>query len=182
MTLSYTWGDAHFEKGILVDNERIPITVNLHNALQHIRQLHEPVTIWVCINQEDHEERVSQVAFMDKVYSKCEGVYIWLGCDDPSSTRPRRDPFAFVRHFRDDRHYFELPGFYRDKKGHWAFNDDDADTWTDMELISMSPWWTRAWTVQETMLPPRGGGWSCMRTGPSLGRTWLRTPSTAATT
>ncbi|TPX11799.1 uncharacterized protein E0L32_007536 [Thyridium curvatum] len=164
--LSYTWGDAHFPETISVDEEIIPITTNLHDALCHIRREDQPVTIWVdavCINQEGVVERSSQVAFMDEIYLSCEAVYIWLGVGDnatPTGTPgSERDHFALVRHFRDDKHFFELPGYRRDfETGLWVFDAEIPGagvSWMDFEPISTSAWWTRAWTVQETILPTR---------------------------
>lgn len=178
-TLSYTWGDAYFPETIIVDGEVVNITLNLHNSLQYIRSRNMPTDMWIdaiCINQEQIQERSSQVAFMDEIYSRCEQVYIWLGSpmqpqiDEPSSIVPTvtRNPFALMEHFRDDKHFFELPGYYRDPvTGHWTCNVDNTEfksLWEDVQPIATSPWWTRAWTAQEAILPSHAlvmfGDWS----------------------
>ncbi|ROW01276.1 hypothetical protein VMCG_05874 [Cytospora schulzeri] len=178
-TLSYTWGDAYFPKSIIVDGEVVNTTLNLHNSLQYIRSRDVPIDIWIdaiCINQEQIQERSSQVNFMDEIYSRCEQVYIWLGCpiepqiDESSSIIPTvtHNPFALVEHFRDDKHFFELPGYHRDSvTGKWTCDVDNPEfksLWDDAQPIATSPWWTRAWTAQETILPPHAlvmfGDWS----------------------
>lgn len=46
-TLSYTWGDANVTKPITVNDEVFQATINLYDALQHIRLADKPVSIWV---------------------------------------------------------------------------------------------------------------------------------------
>jgi len=58
------------------------ISENLHAALQRIRDVQQPVEIWVdsiCINQKDLAERSSQVGLMRDIYEGSEEVVIWLG-------------------------------------------------------------------------------------------------------
>jgi hypothetical protein len=159
-TLSYTWGDSRFTKAVTVNGETFQATLNLYDALYYVRSPDKHITIWVdaiCINQWDLEEKSSQVAFMADLYRRCEKVYIWLGRpSDPDSLRC--NPFALFEHFRDDKHYHDLPGFKRiESTGHWTYNIEDSDfraLWDGFKLVEESPWWTRAWTVQETILPP----------------------------
>jgi hypothetical protein len=157
--LSYTWGDPTITKQILVEGESFNVTTNLFGALQHVRSTEEAITIWVdaiCINQGDNAEKSGQVALMDEIYKQCEKVYICLGCPaDPRSVKS--SPFAIVEHFRDDKHFFELPGYRRDEHtGLWICdwdNSDFKDLWASHYPAATSLWWTRAWTAQETILP-----------------------------
>jgi len=55
---------------------------NLARALRCMRQKHKTVTIWadaLCINQNDPDERSSQVALMRDIYSQAATVCAWLG-------------------------------------------------------------------------------------------------------
>jgi len=95
----------------------------------------------ICINQEDVDEKSHQVAMMGDLYSRCLTVYIWLGVVNHSASR-RQDPFAFIRHFADDKHYHELPGFYRDETGRLVFeeNAEFIALWDDLLLLANSTW------------------------------------------
>ncbi|ROV98077.1 hypothetical protein VMCG_07014 [Cytospora schulzeri] len=168
--LSYTWGNQNRTKAIFRREEEVPVTPNLFNALQHLRSPSHPLTIWadaVCINQEDDAERSSQVAMMDDIYRKCEIVHIWLGCPE----RPlaaHHSPFALVEHFLDNKHFFELPGYWWDgNTASWKCDTQDPDFRSMMDafmLIHNSAWWNRSWTAQEAILPKvalfRYGDWT----------------------
>lgn len=166
--LSYTWGDQPKSHIILIEGEEVRVTPNLFNALQHLRST-VTLTIWVdaiCINQDNNAERSSQVAMMDIIYSKCDRVHLWLGCQE----RPmvlQYSPFALVEHFRDDKHFFDLPGYWwDDRSASWKCNAQDHEFRAMMDaflLIRDSSWWQRAWTAQEAILPAsavfRYGDW-----------------------
>jgi len=156
--LSYVWGDPSITKPIVVDGQEIQVTTNLEAALRHIRKPDGTVIIWVdavCINQDDNAEKSHQVSMMYDIYKKCSQVYIWLGYPaDPAVVKT--NPYAFLAHFENNRHFHELPGYFRDKTtGKLAFQEDEAfmSMWESFCLIANSSWWTRAWTVQETIFP-----------------------------
>ncbi|KAB2111611.1 hypothetical protein AG0111_0g1295 [Alternaria gaisen] len=157
--LSYTWGDAAIVDYVLVNDEKIGVGANLFQALQHIRSPDEPTSIWVdaiCIDQTDNIEKSHQVSHMDLVYKLCEKVYIWLGSPDDSNLT-KSNPFALVKHLAADKHFYELPGYHKDKStASWmidASNEEFTSIWEGFELVAGSPWWHRAWTVQEAILP-----------------------------
>lgn len=95
--LSYTWGDPVFPEFILVNPTQrqsrrqfmqfmqfIPITQNLHNALQRLRHHDTPRKFWIdalCINQHDLKEKGYQVAHMGQIYQTADHVLVWLGDD-----------------------------------------------------------------------------------------------------
>ncbi|KAI2465272.1 heterokaryon incompatibility protein-domain-containing protein [Annulohypoxylon bovei var. microspora] len=159
-TLSYTWGDANVVKPITINGEIFQATINLYDALQHIRSADMPIMIWVdavCINQWDLGEKSFQVSFMAELYKQCEKVYIWLGRPNHPNDL-KRSPFALFEHFRDDKHYQDLPGYRCDvSTGIWTCDTKDPDfraLWDSFSFIAGCPWWTRTWTVQELILPP----------------------------
>ena len=60
------------------------MTESLHAALQTIRQVDQPMTVWadaICINQDDLDERSQQVLRMRKIYSESLRLFVWLGED-----------------------------------------------------------------------------------------------------
>lgn len=82
--ISYAWGDSKRTGLILCNGKNIGITTSLISALSAFRLIHGVRRVWadaVCINQEDVEERNSQVAQMDAIYTSAERVLGWLGHD-----------------------------------------------------------------------------------------------------
>ena len=100
--LSYTWGPAlmrHPESGEHTDTTRFELTVrakkavgvlpireNLFDALCQLSSssLGSPLYMWIdaiCIDQDNLEERSSQVSMMGTIYSGAEKVIVWLGKD-----------------------------------------------------------------------------------------------------
>ncbi|PSR83424.1 heterokaryon incompatibility protein-domain-containing protein [Coniella lustricola] len=90
VALSYVWGSPVRTTSIKVvdgNGQRlgdIPLTANLHTALQDLRDAAhiQPKTFWIdqiCINQDDIDEKSNQVAKMSKVYSSASRVVTYLG-------------------------------------------------------------------------------------------------------
>ena len=90
--LSYVWGQSATTKAgstikkkkpiVTCNRHGLRVTVNLMQALQHIRSKSDTVFLWVdaiCINQKDQEERRNQVSLMGHVYKKAKRVIMWLG-------------------------------------------------------------------------------------------------------
>lgn len=86
--LSYTWGDPEFPYAVYIRNtwslfeQYIPVTQNLPNALQRMRDREQERTFWVdalCINQLDVFEKSHQVGHMDQIYRRAGRVLVWLG-------------------------------------------------------------------------------------------------------
>ena len=83
--LSYTWGTEKNSEVILLNGRWIPVTSNLHAALQQIRcsqmeNLNAARKLWidaVCINQSDNIEKSEHVMRMKEIYSKASRVLIW---------------------------------------------------------------------------------------------------------
>jgi hypothetical protein len=90
--LSYTWVINNNDHGqdvmdyVYVDGAKVKILPNLYLALRSLRE--DPYwklperTVWadaICIDQENLEERLSQVRLMDFIYSRAIGVVVWLG-------------------------------------------------------------------------------------------------------
>ena len=154
--VSYVWGDLGSTTSAIINQKQIPITKSLNDALRHIRSK-TAVPVWadaLCINQSDVDEKTRQVALMAEIYRRCSKVYIWLGLPEAGSLTG--NPFEFMEHFIRGRHIYDFPGFRRDKStGCWTWKDNEEcnSILNDFLCIVKSPWWTRAWTVQECLLP-----------------------------
>lgn len=155
--ISYVWGTDIATEAANTNKGELPITVNLLSCLRHLRHKEETLVLWVdaiCINQNDLNEKSDQVALMGEIYSRCSTVYIWLG----ASLSPYSiicNPFRFIQHFADNKHYSDVFKFLRTESGSISFQADDDFTalWESFLLIAKSPWWTRIWTIQEAFLP-----------------------------
>jgi len=80
--LSYCWGQAKVTKPIGLNHTTIQASENLVSALYHIRDEREDLVIWIdaiCINQDDINERSTQVQKMGSIYSGASTVICWLG-------------------------------------------------------------------------------------------------------
>lgn len=80
--LSYVWGDPNDTLPISVSGCRMDITVNLHAGLLRLRNHSLDRILWVdaiCINQEDEQEKASQIQFMVVIYDQATRVVAWLG-------------------------------------------------------------------------------------------------------
>lgn len=155
--VSYVWGNPKSTKSAIINERDVPITKNLHDILRHIRSKTKTVVVWadaICINQSDLNEKSRQVAFMAEIYRHCSKVFVWLGL--PEVERLTGNPFEFLEHFVTGKHFYDFPGFERDGlTGRWTWKKNEAcsSLLIDFLQIVQSPWWTRAWTVQECLLP-----------------------------
>ncbi|KAH7377379.1 heterokaryon incompatibility protein-domain-containing protein [Pyrenochaeta sp. MPI-SDFR-AT-0127] len=80
--LSYVWGKPEYTHKILVGENYLAITPNLHAALLRLRDSTAAKKLWVdaiCINQADDEERAAQVEGMAQIYAFADHVLVWLG-------------------------------------------------------------------------------------------------------
>ncbi|RDW63429.1 hypothetical protein BP6252_10974 [Coleophoma cylindrospora] len=85
--VSYAWVDdtadvAGLQKTIVCNGIQISIQENLYSALRTFQNDRSIVTLWVdylCINQQDDNERSEQVKIMREIYSHSSEVLIWLG-------------------------------------------------------------------------------------------------------
>lgn len=130
--LSYVWGSTQPPKTINLDSRLMSITPNLDNALRNLRLPNLPRILWVdalCINQDDLDERASQVALMRRVYSAASTVLIWLGPEAEGSEEAMRSIDRF-------------------DKGYWKTYEFQTQF---MEIL-YRPWFTRIWTVQEFVM------------------------------
>ncbi len=116
--LSYVWGDGDARKPLFVDGHWFLTTQNLHDAFSQIRQ-HAPAfqeivrresgnetqafRLWadaLCINQEDADERSSQVPRMKDIYARAYNVLAWMGTLEQTGLNAHGYSFSFTKHSR----------------------------------------------------------------------------------
>lgn len=176
--LSYCWGTEDASKTIEINRRTFHIRPNLYAFLeaQHIgdhSEIHSRGP-WlfvdaVCINQQDLDERSSQVALMGDIYRGATEVIAWLGVDgdverDFTETTLTRRGFHYDlgawQHMFDD--IACTRAFHAARR---LFNDseDDVDEFELLDFDAMfvqslviplvcRPFWSRLWIVQEVIL------------------------------
>jgi hypothetical protein len=169
--LSYCWGDSSDRYPIKCNGVAgLAITKNLHDALLRLRMPSKPRLIWadaICINQEDIEERGSQVHLMGDIYRLASSVVIWLGgpveVDGQdlwpipplleAAQRTLKRTELPIRHGGSDwvRHVlrpdYTTNGDLNDKRWNAIIKS--------LILLLHRPWFLRTWIIQEVALAPR---------------------------
>lgn len=157
--VSYVWMESSGRRDIQVSGEEVGVTNNLHAALQRLRDQECTRTLWIdqlCIDQWDVEKKAKQVDMMRLIYRKCSRCLIWLG-EIPQDGDFNSDDVATV---------FALiqlsAGSSENSKGRQELvtrllTTPHATRRAQQALIALSikgnPWWSRIWTVQESVLP-----------------------------
>ncbi|KAF2019183.1 HET-domain-containing protein [Aaosphaeria arxii CBS 175.79] len=154
--LSYTWGTPEDTLDISCGPRGgiVSIRPNLRDALQYLRLPHDIKKLWVdalCINQEDIEERSSQVAMMASIYWHASQVVVWLGLDDECV--PASDVFDLIRTTSDHAwnlhkehgSFGEIPYFHQTD-----LEQLDEDRWNNLAtFFNTRQWFQRGWVIQE---------------------------------
>lgn len=158
--LSYVWGPQEPLYDLLcgdVQPRVLRIGPNLRDALLHLR-FHPsvntiPRVLWVdriCINQDDLEERASQVQLMHAIYRGCRQALVWLGMDD-SNTEEAFDCARFIhKNCFDQDTPWESMALFRSPAVSFA---DLRNSLSLLAKLTYRPWFERAWTFQEVILP-----------------------------
>ncbi|KAJ3472712.1 hypothetical protein NLG97_g10772 [Lecanicillium saksenae] len=177
--LSYVWGKPTvFYSSIWCADEdeasagsgMLRIGANLARALLAYRRTDQTRQIWVdaiCIQQDDLEERLSQVRMMGDIFRNATQVLCWLG----AFQEPATDEFLaltaihFLREFNKDQssHLQQVQSSIHKRKtaneGESAQeNDDDRELfkcWEALKAFFDCEYFHRAWIIQEIGLARR---------------------------
>ena len=130
---------------------------NLRDALLHLRfhpSAHtNPRVLWVdriCINQDDIEERASQVQLMHSIYRGCQQALVWLGMDDPNTEEAFECARFIHKNGFDEGTPLESLALFRSP----AVSFPDLRNYLSLlAKLTHRPWFERAWTFQEAILP-----------------------------
>ncbi|KAK3382546.1 heterokaryon incompatibility protein-domain-containing protein [Lasiosphaeria ovina] len=176
--LSYVWGDESDPGAICCDGVPLPITRSLEAALRHLRLPGKALVLWadaICINQRDTTgEKEVQIPLMGRVYSQAAEVLIWLGeessLDDPNAAfecaqqlwdrlGPRFDEFKTWRvqynPVEDFPDFSKVDNVVHDVDAinqHFSIPPADSPGYGALDRLLQLPWFTRAWTFQESFL------------------------------
>ena len=160
MALSHVWSDPKHTAWVWVNGGRLKVTINLLIALGKLRALLSPYKnagyvnrIWVdalCINQQDLDERASQVCLMGQVYSNANFTVGWIGASTKNTERTLRFIGDLAAMSKED---IDGPTA---KTSRWiaqhtspVFRDCQ---WMAVAELFNREWFTRTWIVQEVAL------------------------------
>ena len=133
--LSYTWEGGLNTISIFVNGQRRLITPNLEAFLRHRREAQDLVTLWVdaiCINQEDNQEKNSQVKLMNLIYLAAGRIIVWLGrAEDDSDLAMEELLYLGSGSPYDKIHIITDP------------------TLKAIQKLLSRGWWYRMWIIQE---------------------------------
>lgn len=127
--LSYVWGDEKsLDHTLAISTTRnrgtvwkLNLTKNCHSALVHLRQQFGAMTIWVdsiCINQQDNEEKSTQIPLMEQIFTWASPVYVWLG---EGNTRSDKAMDILSKAATYDRDLDILERFLYRNEGMWTW-------------------------------------------------------------
>ena len=172
--LSYTWatkdGDSSLSSSVFCDGARIKVTKNCEHVLQKLRRHGSETVLWVdaiCIDQSNDEERSSQVALMDTIYTRARQVLIWLGdaseTIDAETGRPVSDMFFDHLHpmaieLQRSKSRGDFPAISRlyaqlaQQAAEYVSNGTLTPLVRGFLDVVLRPWWERVWVVQEAAL------------------------------
>lgn len=161
--LSYAWGSTESQEVIYVQNadgehEKLLVTENLALALRHLRSTSTERTLWIdaiCINQEDMEERNTQVQRMTSIYRLAHRVVVWLGPASHSSSLAMSTLEYLGEQVEIARGLYAYPSPQAVER-HW-YQDDvdlpyDVKTWEAVQVLLERPYFRRVWVMQEISL------------------------------
>ena len=121
---------------------------NLSDALRHLRNYSasspqqssrrpQTLVLWIdyiCINQEDRNEKSAQVRMMANIYKRAESVLIWLGREGEESNIG----MDFISRILDLEY-----------QGMLSVQGSDAPQWGAFVALMRRAWFSRRWVVQE---------------------------------
>ncbi|KAB8215065.1 heterokaryon incompatibility protein-domain-containing protein [Aspergillus novoparasiticus] len=137
--LSYVWGSPEKPYSILLDTDCLSVTTNLYAALLHLRDRFIERVIWIdaiCINQNDLDERSSQVQFMAEIFAKASCVTVWL---EVEATSIHNDKTS-------DEGGRALEVIQKAAEGYYSTGMDEKKA--VLSLLGRS-WFRRVWVLQE---------------------------------
>lgn len=147
--ISYVWGSWDRCVELICDNKQILITPSLSEVLHRVRFPHRPRTLWtdsVCINQDDLDEKGSQVALMGGIYRRSNRTLICVGEHDDGHAEPALSLIKDI----DQEIFASLTQEWNSAplidENLALFHDT---RWKSFQLLVNTPWFERGWVVQE---------------------------------
>ncbi|KAM5346284.1 hypothetical protein ACJ41O_009289 [Fusarium nematophilum] len=154
-TLSYTWGNPDDTEDIVLNGADASVTTNLAAALRTFRRLgffNGQYKLWadsICINQQDLEERGSQVAMMRDIYTQSWTTMTFLGAAADASDKAV-GLLKTLAAYEVNKTTGELREILQDNPAYLGGHGE----WLALQAFLQRPYWSRLWIVQEVALAP----------------------------
>ncbi|KAH8645471.1 heterokaryon incompatibility protein-domain-containing protein [Xylariales sp. PMI_506] len=160
--LSYTWGTDRNSCSIKCNDSSLGITRNLFEALLHLRHEQSPEVFWIdaiCINQEDTDEKNSQIPRMRQIYTDAAETILWLGRSDFFSRRAFKSAASPSWPSRRlQQHELDATAARSRRRLSWLWTSIDAlvecADYVAVTVLLRRVYFTRIWVVQEFALSP----------------------------
>ena len=171
IALSYAWrspmhmstdpagaAQADRECEIECNGRSFLVLENIHNALVRISQVEslQKQYIWadaISINQADLQERAEQINMMATIYSKAQGIAIWLGPGD-DYVRPAADLIQCLSQLDKAERLLVHPKRLKDPVVQAILHQEyhKLEYWKALARLFCRAWFRRAWVIQEVLL------------------------------
>jgi hypothetical protein len=154
IAISYTWGDPHPTKPVLIIGQRYYTTQHAHDVLLAMRSPHEVLTVWIdtiCIDQANIPEKNDQVWMMGLIYSRAQQTLVWLG-PAPHDSDLAMSFIALVIHAfinLADADSVTVTMLLQQ-----TGTEQDSPPWLALGALLARPLFQRVWVVQEVALSP----------------------------
>ncbi|KAI0012237.1 HET-domain-containing protein [Xylariaceae sp. FL0662B] len=142
--LSYRWGSSDRTDEILVDGYRFPVTKSAFNLLLARRSVWRERKVWIdaiCINQEDDQEKSTQVQLMRDIYYRASRVIVYPGGGWQTRLAAPLIFELFVGTYQFDGSGLEFNSLYSSE---WR-----SPRWRAMTRLFTNEYFSRAWIIQE---------------------------------
>lgn len=158
LAISYVWGDpsivGYFESHQEGQERRVPYNKGVFDIISTILERDTTLYFWIdalCINQENLNERASQVALMGTIFSRARQVVAFIGQADETSTTAmefilRTANCIWANGSLSD--FATVPGMASLLSGIGPVDPD----WESINDLNSRPWFHRLWIVQEIAL------------------------------
>ncbi len=170
--LSYVWGDTSNQLPICVSGGKtVNVTSNLHAALCQLRLRDKERFPWIdqlCVNQQDDTEKIAQIKLMREIYSGCSCCIFWMGELRPDITTVEAKRTVELLQYLGRAGRASDPDSVPAPSWLDSFADFEGSMKALQSIVpSNNNWWTRAWTLQEAILPVNsifqmGYLWRCL--------------------
>ncbi|KAI4199075.1 MAG: hypothetical protein LQ350_004830 [Teloschistes chrysophthalmus] len=143
--ISYCWGSSDRVAEVsFVNGQTLRITRSVEEIVHWLAD--KEGYFWVdflCINQDDLDEKGTQVAFMSIVFSRSARVAAWLG-------KEIEDGEAAFDYLTRTESAYGVPGAFIDTSIIRNWQEDFSEV-NNLRGLLRHPWFRRAWVVQEVV-------------------------------
>lgn len=108
----------------------------------------------ICIDQDNQEEKKSQIRLMSKLYRWADTVWAWLGLHDQDAVTFLDDLVRVAPEIKQHEIFTDTTRLNHKGVGPSVYDLPifSSDIWRKTHTLLISPWFSRLWVVQEAAL------------------------------